>query len=101
MAPGSCALTLVQEVWGLGSSAIKAIGFRESPYKNHSTLSSCNELDARPLRKYLGWAQGLGGLSTAGLISLPSSPASAVEPDSHHPPRGLEVKVSPSDEQGN
>lgn len=41
------------------------------------------------------------GLFAAELISLPSSPASAVEPDSHHPLRGLEVKVSPSDEQGN
>ena len=48
-----------------------------------------------------GGLRVLGGLSTAELISLPSSPASAVEPDSHHPPRGLEVKVSPNDEQGN
>lgn len=51
--------------------------------------------------KYLGWAQGLGSLSSAELLSLPSSPASAGEPDSHHPPRGLEVKVNPNDEQMN
>lgn len=31
VALGSCTLTLVQEAWGLGTSATKVTGLRESP----------------------------------------------------------------------